>query len=86
MTSNLFAAALAGAVALAAGAAVASDVPLDDPAKEAEIRAAMTKLGFDEVRSVGTLDRNYEVYALMGGTAFEVFLDQSLCIVTLKAA
>ena len=79
-------AALSTSLALLAGAALANDVPLNDPAKEAEIRAVMAEKGFDEVRSVGTIDGRFEVYALKAGTAYEVFLDQSLCIVEFNAA
>ncbi|MGQ0563859.1 MAG: PepSY domain-containing protein [Gemmobacter sp.] len=86
MKHHSLAAAFSAALVLGTGAAWANDVPLNDPAKEAEIRTAMAERGFEEVRSVGTIDGKFEVYALMGGMAFEVFLDQSLCIVTMKMA
>lgn len=77
--------ALATTLALSAGAVLANDVPLDDPAKEAEIRTAMEAKGFD-VRSVGTIDGQFEVYGIKDGAAYEIFLDQSLCIVEFNAA
>lgn len=85
MKHQYLAAALSAMLTLG-GAAWAGDVPLTDSAKEAEIRAAMATMGFDEVRSVGTIDGKFEVYALTGGMAFEVFLDQKLCLVSMKAA
>lgn len=86
MTIRSLAATLSALLVLGAGAAWANDVPLDDAAKEAEIRAAMAEKGFDDVRSVGTIDGKFEVYAIKAGTAYEVFLDQSLCIVEFNAA
>ncbi len=62
------------------GAAFAGDVPLNDPAKEAEIRAVMEKDGYD-VRSIGTIDGKFEIYAIKDGSAWEVFLDQKLMVV-----
>lgn len=85
MKYSSLAAALAAALVLGSGAAWANDVPLNDPAKEAEIRAVMAERGFEEVRSVGTIDGKFEVYAIKDGTAYEVFLDQSLCMVEFKA-
>lgn len=85
MKYRSLAAALTAALVLGSGAARANDVPLNDPAKEAEIRAVMAERGFEEVRSVGTIDGKFEVYALKAGTAYEVFLDQSLCMVEFKA-
>jgi hypothetical protein len=71
---------LVAAVLFTSGAAFAGDVPLNDPAKEAEIRAVMTKEGFD-VRSVGTIDGKFEIYAIKDGQAWEVFLDQKLMVI-----
>jgi hypothetical protein len=71
---------LVAAVLFTSGAAFAGDVPLNDPAKEAEIRAFMAKAGYD-VRSVGTIDGKFEVYAIKDGKALEVFLEQTLMIV-----
>ncbi len=82
MKYQSLATALSVALVLGSGAAWANDVPLNDPAKETEIRTAMQQRGFDEVRSVGT----FEVYAIKDGTAYEVFLDKALCIVEFKAA
>ncbi len=86
MKYQSLATALSVALVLGSGAAWANDVPLNDPAKETEIRTAMQQRGFDEVRSVGTFDGKFEVYAIKDGTAYEVFLDKSLCIVEFKAA
>jgi hypothetical protein len=72
--------AIAAALVIATGAAWANDVPLNDPAKEAEIRAVMEKEGYS-VRSVGTIDGRFEVYAIKDGKAYEVFLDQMLMVV-----
>jgi|GEM_PF-6190211 len=85
MKYHTIAAALSAALVLGAGAAFANDVPLNDPAKEAEIRTAMQKRGFSEVRSVGTIDGKFEVYAIKDGTAYEVFLDKTLCMIEFKA-
>lgn len=85
MKSQSLAAVVSAALLLVSGAAWANDVPLNDPAKEAEIRAVMAERGFEEVRSVGTIDGKFEVYAIKAGTAYEVFLDQSLCMVEFKA-
>lgn len=71
---------LVAAVLFTSGAAFAKDVPLNDPAKEAEIRAVMEKDGYD-VRSVGTIDGKFEIYAIKDGKAWEVFLDQKLMVV-----
>lgn len=85
MKTHTIAAALSAALVLGAGAAWANDVPLDNPAKEAEIRTVMQERGFSEVRSVGTIDGKFEIYAIKDGTAYEVFLDQSLCMIEFKA-
>lgn len=79
MFTRTLPAALTAALLLVAGAAFANDVPLKDPAKEAEIRAVMEKEGYD-VRSVGTIDGKFEVYAIKDGKAYEIFLDQMLMI------
>ena len=78
-------AALAAALILATGAAWANDVPLNDPVKEAEIRAVLEKDGY-EVRSVGTIDGKFEVYATKNGKAWEIFLDQMLMVVETNPA
>lgn len=76
---------LVAVLLLTSGAAFANDVPLNDPAKEAEIRAVMAKEGYD-VRSVGTIDGKFEIYAIKDGKAWEVFLDQMLMIVEKNSA
>ncbi|MES2142803.1 MAG: hypothetical protein V4516_00220, partial [Pseudomonadota bacterium] len=59
MKYQSLAAALTAALVLGSGAAWAGDVPLNDPAKEAEIRKVMAERGFEEVRSVGTIDGKF---------------------------
>lgn len=85
MTLRCFLTTLAATAVLATGAAFAGDVPLNDPAKEAEIRAAMTEKGYD-VRSVGTIDGKFEIYAIKDGKAYEIFLDQKLMILETNLA
>ncbi len=85
MKYQSLAAALTAALVLGSGAAWAGDVPLNDPAKEAEIRKVMAERGFEEVRSVGTIDGKFEVYAIKAGTAYEIFLDQKLCMLEFTA-
>lgn len=85
MTIRTFLTTLAATAVLATSAAYAGDVPLNDPAKEAEIRTVLEAKGF-EVRSVGTIDGKFEIYGIKDGVAYEIFLDQALAIIDFKAA
>lgn len=74
-------AALALTVALSAAAAFAADVPPLTDAKRTEITDAMVAKGY-VVRSVKTEDGLYEVYAMKDGKKMEIYLDESLKVVT----
>lgn len=63
--------------------ALASDAPVD-PKFEAQIRETLTAQGY-EVRKIEAEDGLYEAYALKDGKKMELYVNEKLEIVRIKA-
>jgi len=74
--------ALTLALTLGQMAHASDDARLDD-AKVAEIKAALSKQGYD-VRRVKTEDGMYEAYAMKDGARLEIYLNDALEIIKTK--
>ena len=73
-----------GKIALPTQAAHASDYKAVTAETEAAIRKKLTEAGY-EVFKIKAEDGMYEAYAKMNGEKLEVYLDQNLEIVKIKA-